>query len=143
MKIDDATVTIGELAKQAGVNIETVRYYERRGLLVAPPRTGGGYRQYEPEAVGRLRFIKRAQRLGFTLHEVEELLALRVRHERTCGAVGRKTRDKIALVQAKIRELQAIERSLAVLAAACGSGQRTGECPMLEELEELGASADA
>lgn len=134
---------IGKLAEQAGVNIETVRYYERRGLLVAPPRTGSGYREYEPEAVARLHFIKRAQHLGFTLAEVEELLALRVRNERACGTVGRKTRDKIALVQAKIRELQAIERRLARLASACESGQRTGECPMLEELEGVGASGDA
>lgn len=126
---------ISQLAKEAGVNIETVRYYERRGLLAEPTRTASGYRQYEPDAVRRLRFIKRAQGLGFTLHEIEDLLALRVRSVASCEAMGRRTRDKIALVRTKIRELQVMERSLARLAAACRAQRRTGECPILQELE--------
>ena len=126
---------VGQLARRAGVNIETVRYYERRGLLPEPARTGSGYRQYEPEAVARLRFIKRAKGLGFTLHEVEELLALRVRHEGACAAVGRRTREKIAVVRQKIRELQAMEQTLARLAAACEARRRTDDCPILHTLE--------
>ena len=129
-------MTVGELAERAGVNIETVRYYERRGLLPEPARTASGYRRYEPGALARLRFIKRAQGLGFTLHEVEELLALRVRGGATCDAVGRKTRAKIALVRAKLRELEAMEKSLTRLAAACDARRPTGECPILHALEE-------
>lgn len=127
---------IGQLAERAGVNVETVRYYERRGLLPEPARSDAGYRQYQPEAAQRLRFIKRAQSLGFTLHEIEELLALRVRHEGRCAAVGQRTCEKIALVQRKIRELRDIERSLTRLAAACKARKRTDDCPILHALEE-------
>lgn len=136
-------MTVGQLADKAGVNIETVRYYERRGLLPKPARTDSGYRQYEPDAVKRLRFIKRAKGLGFTLHEVEELLALRVRHEGSCQAVGRRTRDKIAIVRQKISELQAIERSLARLAVTCEARKRTNDCPMLHALEGTEEGDDA
>jgi Hg(II)-responsive transcriptional regulator len=129
-------MTVGELAARAGVNVETVRYYERRGLLPQPARTAAGYRRYEPDAVARLRFIKRAQRLGFTLHEVEELLALRVRHAGACEAVGRRARAKISLVRQKLRELEAMERSLTRLAAECDARRPTGECPILHALEE-------
>lgn len=127
---------IGQLAAQAGVNIETVRYYERRGLVPEPARTTAGYRRYEPDAIARLRFIKRAQQLGFTLHEIEELLTLRVRSAATCETVGTKTREKQALVRRKIRELQAMERTLARLASACEAGRQTGECPILHALED-------
>jgi len=136
-------MTVGQLADQAGVNIETVRYYERRGLLPKPARTNSGYRQYEPEAVKRLCFIKRAKGLGFTLHEVEGLLALRVRHEGACQAVGRRTRDKISLVRQKIRELRAIERSLARLAVTCEARGRTDDCPILHALEGTDEADDA
>jgi Hg(II)-responsive transcriptional regulator len=136
-------MTIGQLAERAGVNIETVRYYERRGLLSEPARTDAGYRDYEPDALARVRFIKRAQGLGFTLHEIEELLALRVRHEGACEAVGRRTRDKIAVVRQKIRELKAMEHSLTRLAAACEAGRRTGDCPILHALEVGEEAGDA
>ncbi len=128
-------MNIGELAALAGVPAATVRYYERRGLLRPAPRTRSSYRQYSHQTADRLRFIKRAQGLGFTLHEIEELLALRVRHEGTCEAVGRRTREKIALVRQKVRELEAMERSLAQLAAACEARRPTGECPILHALE--------
>ncbi|MGQ0712322.1 MAG: MerR family transcriptional regulator [Gemmatimonadaceae bacterium] len=130
---------IGQLAERAGVNIETIRYYERRGLLPEPVRTASGYRSYDPDAVARLRFIKRAQRLGFTLHEIEDLLALRVGNDASCEAIGRKTREKIALVRQKIRELRDMERSLTRLAAACDARRPTGECPILHALEVNGA----
>jgi MerR family transcriptional regulator, copper efflux regulator len=136
-------MTIGQLAQRAGVNVETVRYYERRGLLSEPARTDSGYRDYEPDALARLQFIKRAQGLGFTLREIEELLGLRVHHEGACEAVGQKTREKITLVRQKMRELEAMERSLTRLAAACEARQRTGDCPILHALEAGKEAANA
>ena len=92
-------LTIGQVANAADVNIQTIRYYERRGLLPTPRRTHAGYRQYAHDAVARLRFIKRAQDLGFSLREIQELLRLRVRHNGACDAVERKTRQKVEVVQ--------------------------------------------
>lgn len=127
---------IGELAEQAGVNVQTVRYYERRGLLREPGRTASGYRTYRGESVKRLRFIKRAQDLGFSLEEIGELLELRVRHASACGEVEAKARDKIGVVEEKVRELERMKRSLESLVAACERREATGECPILEVLEE-------
>src|SRR5881628_277189 len=103
-------LSTSQVARAAGVNIQTLRYYERRGLLVAPRRSDSGYRQYAEDAVGRLRFIKHAQELGFSLREIQELLGLRVRHGAACDAVERKTRQKIEVVQQKIRDLQRMRR---------------------------------
>lgn len=132
------TLTIGTVAEQSGVSIETIRYYERRGLLPAPPRTASGYRQYTPDAVQRLRFIKRAQELGFSLEEIRELLDLRVHRTSTsaCEAVERKTQAKIALVDRKIRQLERMKASLDRLARACRKREPTGQCPVLETLED-------
>src|SRR5438093_13490385 len=96
-------LTIGQVAAAADVNIQTIRYYERRGLFPTPRRTPAGYRQYAEDAVARLRFIKHAQELGFSLQEVQELLALRVRQGAACDVVERKTRQKIEVVQQRIR----------------------------------------
>ncbi len=128
-------LTIGQIASAANVNIQTIRYYERRGLFPTPRRTPAGYRQYTADAVARLRFIKHAQELGFSLHEIEELLALRVRHGAACDAVERKTRSKLELVQQRIRDLQRMKRTLERLAAACTARRPTDECPILEVLE--------
>ena len=133
-------LTIGQVATAANVNVQTIRYYERRGMFAAPRRTPSGYRQYGHDAVSRLRFIKHAQELGFSLNEIQELLALRVRHGAACDAVERKTRDKIALVQHRIRDLQRMKRTLDRLAAACAARRPTDECPILEA---LGDDADA
>lgn len=129
-------MTIGQLAARAGVNIQTVRYYERRGLMPRPSRTRAGYRQYTPEAAHRLTFIKRAQDLGFSLQEIAELLALRLRHASACTAVEARARDKIEVVEGKIRELERMKRTLQRLAAACQAREPTGDCPILEVLEE-------
>ncbi len=129
-------LTIGQLAEQAGVNVQTVCYYERRGLLPQPARTGAGYRQYPPDAADRLRFIRRAQNLGFSLEEIAELLALRVKHASACAAVEARARDKIALVDRKIGELERMKRTLHRLASACEAREPTGDCPILEALEE-------
>lgn len=131
-----AVLTIGRLARDAGVNHETVRYYERRGLLPRPTRNRAGYRQYLPETVQRLRFIKRAQGVGFTLEEIEDLLALRVQRGRGCDAVEREARGVIARVESRIAELERMRTALEKLVAACRQRRATEECPILEALEE-------
>ena len=133
-------LTIGQVASAAAVNVQTIRYYERRGLFVPPRRTPAGYRQYAEDAVSRLRFIKHAQMLGFSLKEIQQLLGLRVRHGAACDAVERKTRTKIDLVQQKIRDLQRMKRTLDRLAAACAARQPTDDCPILEALEDHGVA---
>jgi MerR family mercuric resistance operon transcriptional regulator len=129
-------LTIGRVAKRADVSVETVRYYERRGLVRQPLRTGPGYRQYAEETVDRIRFIKRAQDLGFSLKEITELLQLRIRSATACGAVERRARKKMALVEQKIRELSRMRAVLERLARACQAKEPTGDCPILEALEE-------
>jgi len=131
-------LTIGQVANAAEVNIETIRYYERRGLFPTPRRTPAGYRQYAEDAVSRLRFIKHAQELGFSLNEIQDLLGLRVRHGAACDAVERRTRQKIEVVQQRIRDLQRMKRTLKRLAAACAARRPTDDCPILEVLEDHG-----
>src|SRR2546428_13535685 len=111
-------LTIGQVASAADVNVQTIRSYERRGLVPTPRRTASGYRQYTDDAVARLRFIKHAQELGFSLQEIQELLGLRVRHGAACDAVERKTRQKIEVVQQRIRDLQRMKRTLERLTRA-------------------------
>ncbi|HRJ44942.1 MAG: MerR family DNA-binding protein [Caldilineaceae bacterium] len=127
--------TIGRIAALADVHIETIRYYERRGLLPDPPRTESGYRQYDAESVIRLRFIKEAQALGFTLEEIQGLLALRVDKETSCEDVRRRAEHKVADIEAKISALQAMHDALQEMIAACAQGGPSGECPLLETLE--------
>src|SRR5260370_11159197 len=129
-------LTIGQVATAADVNVQTIRYYERRGLVPPPRRTPSGYRQYADDAVARLRFIKHAQELGFSLQEIQELLGLRVRHGAACDTVERKTRQKIEVVQQKIRDFQRMKRTLERLAAACAVRRPTAECPILEVLAD-------
>jgi Hg(II)-responsive transcriptional regulator len=125
----------GELAAHAGVNIQTVRFYERRGILPKPERTGSGYRVYSPEAVRLIRFIKRAQDLGFTLDEVEDLLRLRNNRRASCARVKSAGQAKMTAVEAKIAGLQAMKRALTVLLASCERNDRERACPILEALE--------
>jgi Hg(II)-responsive transcriptional regulator len=129
------TLTIGQLATAADVNIQTLRYYERRGLLSAPERTAAGYRQYDGDHLRRVRFIKRAQALGFSLREIQELLALRVRSDARCAPVEAKTRARIADVDQKLRELQRLRVTLVELAESCRARRVTSECPVLGALE--------
>lgn len=130
-------LTISELAKAAGlgVGVETIRFYERKGLLTEPPRSASGYRQYPPAAVERLRFIRRAQGLGFTLEEISDLLELRVDEVAACGSVEARARAKLESVGEKIAELRRLQRALKRLVVACQARQPTSECPILEELE--------
>ncbi len=115
---------IGELAGAAGVGVETVRFYEREGLLPEPPRTDSGYRVYDHDAVRRVRFILRAKELGFTLSETKELLELRVTDPAACGEVEATTRAKIVDVEARIRELERIRTALGGLVRACAANER-------------------
>ncbi|RUL87942.1 MerR family transcriptional regulator [Tautonia sociabilis] len=125
----------GELARRAGVNVETLHFYERKGLLPEPPRRASGYREYPAESVRLIRFIKRAQELGFSLNEIHELLALRVRPGVTCAQVRERAERKSAEVRRKIADLKAIERALRKLTASCSGRGPVAICPVLEYLE--------
>ncbi|MGC4939964.1 MerR family transcriptional regulator [Kribbella sp. DT2] len=124
-----------ELADQAGVNTETLRYYERRGLLSQPPRTPGGYRDYPPNTVELLRFIKRAQELGFTLDEVEELLHLDNGGPDACDAARVLAEHRRADLEARIRDLQRMHDSLADLVATCDLPRANRSCALLEAID--------
>ncbi|MBI4445426.1 MAG: MerR family DNA-binding transcriptional regulator [Acidobacteria bacterium] len=129
------SLTIGQVAQQAGIGIETVRFYERQGLIPEPPRTESGYRQYPERIVDPLRFIKRAQQLGFTLKEVAELLHLRVVPGMRCSDVKVRAQAKITEIEAKIKDLQRMQVALKKLAQACTGRGPTAECPILEALQ--------
>ena len=125
----------GDLARLAGVNSQTLRYYERRKLLSKPNRTEAGYRLYDDEAVRRIRFIKKAQYLGFTLEEILDLLTLRADPDTPCIEVRNRAVRKIDRVGDKIRELQRIKRALTKVAAQCTGRGPVSDCPILEALE--------
>ncbi len=129
-------LTISVLARAAGVNVETIRYYERRGLLPRPTKPTRGWRVYGDGALRLVRFVKRAQALGFTLDEIEEMLRLRKSaSERTCARVSARAQAKIAEIDAKIEDLTAMRRVLGELAKTCH--EATGErCPILDAFEE-------
>ncbi len=129
-------LTTGQLARASGVGVQTVRYYERIGLLRSPPRTAGGYRQYDSSDVQRLRFVRSAQELGFTLAEIQDLLALRVEPGKSCAAVADTADRAMARVDDKVRELKAMRRALSRLRIACDEQSPTGDCPILEALED-------
>jgi len=128
-------LTAGQLAKKANVKKETIRYYERRGLLNKPPRTESGYRQYSQDAVSRIMFIKRAQELGFSLKEISELLSLRVDKHTTCGDFKNIAEVKISEVEEKVRSLNQIKKALTKLVALCSGEGPTSECPIVEALD--------
>ena len=127
-------LTTGQLAKQAKVNLETIRYYERRGLLLEPPRNQSGHRRYTLDSLRRTEFIKRAQSLGFSLNEILDLLSLRVGAGRTCADVKTHVEAKIKDVQEKIADLKEIEKALRRLADKCSGKGPVGQCPILEDL---------
>ncbi len=136
-----ATFTIGQLASKAGVNVETVRYYERTGLLESPVRRESGYRQYSDEQLNRIRFIKRAQQLGFTLKEIAELLSIRA--DATCEDMKNHVQAKLQDVSAKIRMLQKMKRILSNLEKSCTGSSGSRECPILEALERVVDDAES
>ncbi len=127
---------IGEVAKEAGVNIQTVRYYERRGILIPTERLDSGYRLYAPDAVRKLRFIKNAQTLGFSLSEMSALLKLRVGSS-NCDRVLTKAEEKLRQVNGKITALNALRRTLEKLVADCRRRRKTDSCPILDTLDSV------
>jgi len=129
-------MTIGQAARAAGVNVETVRYYERRGLIVRPPKPAdGGFRRYPPSAVRCIRFIKDAQAIGFSLAEILELLSLRVHPDATCRDVRRLAELRRAEVQERLKQLQRIAGVLDELIEACPGDGNLGACSIIEALE--------
>lgn len=128
-------LTIGKVAKQAGVGIETIRFYERERLIAEPPRRESGYRQYPPQVVDRIRFIKRAKALGFSLREIRELLSLRARPSAGCADVLKRARKKIDDIDARIRSLQAMRQALSKLMSECAGRGPVSKCPILDALD--------
>ncbi len=130
------TLTIGQLAGKVHVNLETIRFYERRGLLPEPPRNKSGHRQYSQEAVKRTEFIKRAQKLGFSLKEILELLSLRVEPGRTCADIKARAEAKIRDIEQRIADLKQMREALSKLADQCKGRGPIGKCPIIEELDK-------
>lgn len=131
---------IGQLAKHAGVGIDTVRYYERNGLLAPRGRLASGYRRYGEPELARLRFIRRAQALGFTLKEIKELLALSA--QRDVGRVKRSAQAKLHDVEARIADLARMREALATLIDACPGHGRAADCPILRALSDRVPTAE-
>ena len=133
-------LTIGTLADRAGVGVETIRFYERKGLLRRPPRPGTGFRVYPEDAVARIQFVRQAQALGFTLQEIGGLLALRVTPGTDCAAVRTRAVAKRAIVQTRLAELERIRDALDKLIAACPGRGAVATCTILEALAEATAT---
>ncbi|MFQ5550343.1 MAG: MerR family transcriptional regulator [Gemmatimonadales bacterium] len=134
--MQDRKLRIGEVAGEARVNVQTLRYYERRGLIAEPERTSAGYRLYPRETVRLVRFIKGAQELGFTLTEIEQLLLLRDDRESSCEDVQVLATAKISTIEEKIRYLTALRKALEILVLSCERGDDDRECPLLEAIED-------
>jgi MerR family transcriptional regulator, copper efflux regulator len=128
-------LTIGKLAKQANVHVETVRFYERRGLIPRPRRTVANYRLYSPENLRQIKFIKQAQGLGFSLKEIKRLLALRATPRARCADVRAYASQKIEAIDAKIGSLARMRKALQNLLDECSGKGPATECPILESLE--------
>ena len=129
-------LTIGLVARRAGVGVETVRFYERQGLIEEPPRRLSGYREYGDDVVSRLGFIRRAKELGFTLKEIKELLSLRRDPSTPAADVRRRAEAKIADIDAKIRTLQKMKKALTKLTSICCAHKTSAECPLLRALDQ-------
>lgn len=125
--------SIGVLSTETGVNIETIRYYEKIGLIPAPPRTEGRQRVYDSAHLKRLMFIRRGRELGFSLDEIRDLLGLVRGHDLTCAEVKAITEEHVTDIRQKVRDLKKLERVLSELAAKC-SGKAVPDCPILDAL---------
>jgi len=132
------TFTIGKVAKQAGLGVETIRFYERTGLLEEPERSDSGYRQYPPGAIIKLRFIKKAKRLGFSLREIGELFALHQSQDSTCSDVKAQAEEKIKDIEEKIADLHQMKAALSELICQCSGDRPVSECPILSALGSEG-----
>lgn len=133
-------LTIGRLARQAGVGVETVRFYERRGLIEQPRKPdGAGFRTYPAELVARIRFIRQAQQVGFSLREIEDLLSLRADPAADCSDVRQKATDKVAEINHKIAELERVRSALEAVIAACPGRGALRACTIIEAIEVVPA----
>lgn len=128
-------LTIGTVARNAGVGVETIRFYERRGLISKPRRRPSGYRQYEPDVIRRIRFIQRAKELGFSLREVSELLTLRSSRGGSCATVRTRALAKVEDVDARITALYEMRAALVRLSQECGRPGPVSACPFLDALD--------
>lgn len=128
-------MTIGELAQAAGVGVETIRFYQRKGLIELPERPMGGHRRYDERAAQRIRFIRHAQELGFSLAEIRELLELRVDPQRSCADVRREAETKISEIDQKLAALHRMRSSLVDITHSCVGEGPTSECPILDALD--------
>ena len=133
-------LTIGRLAQLAGVNLETIRYYERRGLLPKPERTAAGYRQFPPDSARRVRFIKRAQTLGFSLDEVRDLLTLGAAPRQNRSTIRARAKAKIEDIDGRIAALRAMKRTLNALVDRCERCGASTDCPIVACLDRDGAA---
>jgi MerR family copper efflux transcriptional regulator len=132
------SMTIGQVAKRAGVGVETIRFYEREGLIAPPPRRRSGYRAYPAETIDRVRFVKRAKALGFSLKEIKELLALRIAPDTTCAQIKERAEAKIMDIENRIRSLRRMKQALGQLTEACSGSGSVSACPILDALEDTG-----
>ena len=124
--------TIGDVARQCGVGVETIRYYEREGIINQPKKGMGAFREYPEDVVHRIRFIKRAKELGFSLDEITELLSLRVKGSGSCSSVKNKAERKIAQIEEKIADLKQIQSALKKVKDSCERQAPGDKCPVLE-----------
>ena len=138
-----SALKIGEVARRSEVGIETIRYYERQGLLAEPDRRPSGYRQYDESVVSRLQFIRRAKELGFTLSEIKELLGLWFDVNTKCVHVRQRAERKINDIEDKIRSLQRMKRSLKKIVSQCENRDAVDECPLWLGLDEPRKHANA
>jgi len=129
-----SNLTISKAAKLSGVGVETVRFYERQGLVEQPPKPDNGFRSYPPETVRRIRFIRRAKDIGFSLREIHELLGLYFDEQTSCQEVRERAEVKIATMESKIADLNRMKSALQALVEECGHAQ--GECPILDSLAD-------
>jgi MerR family copper efflux transcriptional regulator len=137
MTTSNPTLTIGAVAKRVGVAIDTIRYYEREGLLPEPLRRASGYRSYDESAIAQLNFIRRAKLLGFTLEEIRDLLALSADRQRGVEAVKQRAQQRLAEIDMRIAELQRVRNGLEQLVDACPGHGAPEECPILRALVDV------
>ena len=131
----NAALTIGQVAKQTGLTVETVRFYEKKGLILTPERSESGYRQYSSDTLKRLRFILRAKEVGFTLNDIAELLDLRRKPGTTCTDIKLRALAKMEDIDQKMKDLKNIHDSLSQLVLRCSGRGKLSDCPILESLD--------
>lgn len=138
---DMGPLTIGEVARRAEVNVETIRFYEREGLIDQPARPARGFRHYRADAVERVRFIRKAKALGFTLEEIQQLLSLRATSGAKCEAVRQRALTKVEQIEQKLRDLRRLKAAVVRLAESCHGECEVDECSILASLSAHSASA--